>query len=110
MKNTIEKIYIISEIHWDYDYNELEENLAEDVTFDFSSDEALTKMANKIYNDPDELAEYLDLPTSVIIPDYELKPYLEKFDDVGDAIVEYLSDKYGFCIKEYAYNAYIKEN
>ena len=110
MKNTVKKIYIISEIHWDYDYKELKENLTEDATFDFTSDEDLIKMTDKIYNEPDELAEYLNVPTIVIIPDYDLKSYLKKFNDIEDAIVEYLSDTYGFCVKEYAYNTYIKEN
>ena len=105
MKNTIEKIYVVSEIHWDYDYEELKDNLAEECYFD--SEKALIETANKMYNNPDDLADYLNIPAIIIIPDYTLKPYIEESNNTVDyAIVEYLSDTYGFCIKELVYDTY----
>ena len=104
MKNMIEKIYVASEIHWDYDYDELKKDLAEKLFFD--SDEDLIKMTDEIYNDPDNLADHLDIPTIIIIPDDLLEPYLKSNNTVDYALVEYLSDTYGFCVKEFTYNTY----
>ena len=105
MKNTIEKIYVVSEIHCDYDYDELKEDLAEELFFD--SDEDLIKMTDEIYNDPDNLADHLNIPAIIIIPDNLLQPYLEESNNTVDyALVEYLSDTYEFCVKEFAYDTY----
>ena len=105
MKNTIEKIYVASEIHWDYDYDELKEDILEELSFD--SEKELIEKINEIYNNPDNLADHLDVPAIIIIPDYTLKPYIEESNNTVDyAIVEYLSDTYGFCIKELVYDTY----
>ena len=107
MKNEIKKIFIAHDIEWDIDYEELKNYVAEDNP-DMSEDDII-RNTDDIHNDPDKLAEYIECPTEVIIPDYDLEHYIDKGMTEGDAIVEYLSDTYDFCVINSLYTTYVKE-
>lgn len=56
-----------------------------------------------IWDTDGELAETLGLPDNVVI-DNPTDEMIEDCDNPNDAVVNYLSDEYGFCIEGYNLN------
>ena len=80
--------YIIDCISSEYDEDDLDEEESED---DDDEDDVVSN-------------EELGLPDSVVIPYDNMDP---EIDDIEESINNYLSDAYGFCVKNYHYEQYI---
>ena len=97
------------EIKWDYDLEEVFETAMEMEDAAFASTFGINKseknvediVCSKLLHCPGLEDEIMGVPTTVEIPEEVTAEANEYDDEYDDAITEWLSDTYGWCIRGY---------